>query len=96
MRLSLCSQQGAVFVLVLLGRSARGQGSSTASDELALQLATQVNGTLPNYVNFGYGAAPNSNAITAKGGISSRPRVCPRSCLFVGAGERTRALKSDP
>lgn len=77
MRLPYCSQQGAVLVCLVLLGLARGQTSSTASDELALQLAKQVNGTLPNYVYFGYGAAPNSNSITAKGGISSRPRVRP-------------------
>eukprot|EP00884_Botryococcus_braunii_P008570 jgi/Botrbrau1/17714/Bobra.0166s0136.1 len=69
------SAAAAFGALLVLSKFSLGQEGTAASDELAKQLAKLVNGTLPNYVNFGYGAAPNSNAITAKGGISIRPRT---------------------
>jgi hypothetical protein len=59
----------------LLLSSAFGQEGSDPSAKLAKQLAKSVNGTLPNYVKFGYGAAPNPNYVTTKGGISARPLV---------------------
>jgi hypothetical protein len=60
---------------ILLVSSAFGQEGSDPSAKLAKQLAKLVNGTLPNYVKFGYGAAPNPNYVTMKGGISARPLV---------------------